>query len=146
MQGTSITYQALKNKDIDIYPEYTGTISYEILKRKKALTSLELKRALKKQGIELGIALGFNNSYGLAIARNDIQGLDVYTTDGKIKSQNQLILQQTWEHAQLSTISLLYLIIAAKSLGLEYRQILKMVLIPFAMPNIISNDNLVLLF
>ena len=359
LQGTSIAYQALKNKDIDIYPEYTGTISYEILKRKRALTNLELKQALKKQGIELGIALGFNNSYGLAIAkelsdklqiktisdlkkhkklkigisyefkarkdgwlnlkqlydlqnesvilehaitykaiaRNDIQGLDVYTTDGKIKSQNlvvliddqrffpqyrahflynninkkardilarlenkisdqvmqdlnykievekkpheavvneflrglgltrkevvvksqnQLILQQTWEHAQLSTISLvlglfisltlafalyrherlmnvfiynagliqvipsiallgllvifmnigqitaitaltLYtllplmrstttalrsidsdLIIAAKSLGLEYRQILKMVLSPLAMPNIIS--------
>ena len=30
--GTAVAFEALKNGEIDIYPEYTGTIAAEILK------------------------------------------------------------------------------------------------------------------
>lgn len=58
--GTGIVYRALAHGEIDIYPEYTGTIIESILKH-------EPPQSLKSQGIWMSGSLGFNNTYALAV-------------------------------------------------------------------------------
>src|SRR5438270_9773660 len=40
--NTAITYEALRSGSIDLYPEYAGTVSLEILKSEKPLTLEEM--------------------------------------------------------------------------------------------------------
>src|SRR3569623_2772198 len=42
--NTAITYEALRSGSIDLYPEYAGTVSLEILKRAKPLSLEEMNR------------------------------------------------------------------------------------------------------
>ncbi|MGH7935675.1 MAG: glycine betaine ABC transporter substrate-binding protein, partial [Chthoniobacterales bacterium] len=63
MGGTIILWQALTSGQIDLYPEYTGTISEEILKTKASLSESAMREALKKFGIGMSANLGFNNTY-----------------------------------------------------------------------------------
>ncbi len=70
--GTLICYEALRTGEIDMYPEYTGTISQAILKSDKTHMSIsELTQALDKQELEIGPKLGFNNTYVIA-ARQEL--------------------------------------------------------------------------
>lgn len=64
--GTSILWNALKTGDIDLYPEYTGTIEEELL-RKKTKNLDELRVLLKAEGIGISSPIGFNNTYALGI-------------------------------------------------------------------------------
>ena len=66
--GTEIVFQALRSGSVDIYPEYTGTIN-EVLLHTQDRTSLDdMRRALETQGISMSDPLGFNDSYGIAVA------------------------------------------------------------------------------
>jgi osmoprotectant transport system permease protein len=66
--NTAIVLKALTTGQIDIYPEYTGTIVREILKRQETRVSLaELNAMLAPMGLKVAIPLGFNNSYALAM-------------------------------------------------------------------------------
>lgn len=70
--GTTIAFEALLNRAIDIYPEYTGTISAEILKAGSHLSHEEIRQALQQRyGLEISLPLGFNNTY--AIVLNEAQ-------------------------------------------------------------------------
>ncbi|MBT3584694.1 MAG: ABC transporter permease subunit, partial [Halobacteriovoraceae bacterium] len=69
--ATGITYQALKSGEIDIYPEYTGTISEALLKNPNLTTIKEINAGLAPDGIEISASLGFNNTYALAV-RNSV--------------------------------------------------------------------------
>lgn len=64
--GSSILWNALKNGDIDAYPEYTGTIEEELL-RHKTKSWEELEARLAEHGIGIGTKLGFNNTYALGM-------------------------------------------------------------------------------
>ena len=64
--GTLICYQALVNGEIDVYPEYTGTIAEAILKG-DAGDAVQMGQALRAAGIEALPPLGFNNTYALAV-------------------------------------------------------------------------------
>ena len=64
--GTLIAFDALTNASVDIYPEYTGTLTQAVLKR-PLITSEQMQTALLERGVQLLIPLGFNNSYALAI-------------------------------------------------------------------------------
>jgi osmoprotectant transport system permease protein len=69
--GTGITYRAVLHGSIDLYPEYTGTISRLILKDPSA-TSVDVLRArLRSQGLTISGPLGFDNTYALAV-RDDV--------------------------------------------------------------------------
>ena len=67
--GTGITYRAVAHGDIDLYPEYTGTLTHEILKSPAATTIDDIRRELRGTGLTVGIPLGFNNTYALAVRR-----------------------------------------------------------------------------
>lgn len=69
--GTLVCYEALINDEIDIYPEYTGTISEAILKSKDKISFEELKSKLKEQDLEISDEYGFNNTYAFAV-RNEL--------------------------------------------------------------------------
>ena len=69
MGGTIILWEALKQGSIAAYPEYTGTIQEEILKRPEAASMGELRKQLAKYGIGITGELGFNDSYALVMTR-----------------------------------------------------------------------------
>ena len=57
--GTRILWNALRRGEIDIYPEYTGTIIEEILYGEN-VTSENLEEILYKQNIGITYPLGFD--------------------------------------------------------------------------------------
>jgi len=79
--NTAIVEQALVSGAIDIYPEYTGTIARELLKRQGAEavnpSLAELNRWLAPRGLKAAVPLGFNNTYALALREADAQRLGV---------------------------------------------------------------------
>jgi osmoprotectant transport system permease protein len=76
--NTAVLEQALTSGSIDVYPEYTGTIVRELLKREGNPSLDELNRWLAPRGLKAVVPLGFNNSYALALREADAQrlGLD----------------------------------------------------------------------
>ena len=65
--NTGILEQALASGAVDIYPEYTGTIVRELLKREGNPPLDELNRWLAPRGLKAVVPLGFNNTYALAL-------------------------------------------------------------------------------
>lgn len=67
--GTRVLWSALLKGDIDIYPEYTGTIRQELLKGTDTHTLPLLRAALAKKGIRISAPLGFNNTYAIGVKK-----------------------------------------------------------------------------
>jgi len=79
MGGTVILWQALRTGSIMLYPEYTGTISEEILKSKAHMSPDEMRAALAKEGIGMTGELGFNNTYALVMTEEKAKRLGIRT-------------------------------------------------------------------
>jgi osmoprotectant transport system permease protein len=79
MGGTIILWEALRSGQIDIYPEYTGTITQEILKRSDELTFEQIANELGKAGIGMTEPIGFNNTYALVMLRSRAEKLGLRT-------------------------------------------------------------------
>src|SRR5437870_10327090 len=79
MGGTIILWEALRSGQIDLYPEYTGTIAQEILKRSDRLAFEQIASELAKSGIGSTQPLGFNNTYALVVSRNRASALSIRT-------------------------------------------------------------------
>jgi osmoprotectant transport system permease protein len=77
--NTGIVFAALASGDIDVYPEYTGTIEREILKAGRALTLGEINARLAPLGLQAGVPLGFNNTYALAMREDVAAGRGVHS-------------------------------------------------------------------
>jgi osmoprotectant transport system permease protein len=74
--GTLVCFEALKNGEIDVYPEYTGSLEKEILRTN------DLDGALSQ--LKLSISpLGFNNSYSLVVKNS-------FTKISELKDHPQL--------------------------------------------------------
>jgi osmoprotectant transport system permease protein len=65
--GTEIVYQALRSGDVDVYPEYTGTIVEVILKSGERLPLERIRAELLPLGLGVGDPLGFDDSYAIAV-------------------------------------------------------------------------------
>ena len=65
--NTGILVEALRSGAIDVYPEYSGTIAREILKREDRPELAEINRALARRGLAASVPLGFENSYALGV-------------------------------------------------------------------------------
>src|ERR1700709_419731 len=65
--NTGILEQALASGAVDVYPEYTGTIVRELLKRVGNPSLAELNQWLAPRGLKAAVPLGFNDTYALAI-------------------------------------------------------------------------------
>lgn len=75
--GTLICYQALVNDGIDLYVEYTGTLSQAVLDAPQARSVAEINVLLAGDGVELLEPFGFNNTYAIAIKRELARKLDI---------------------------------------------------------------------
>ena len=81
--NTGILDQALASGAVDVYPEYTGTIVGELLKRDLAKdgkpTLAQLNEWLAPRGLKAGVPLGFNNTYALAMRESAAERLGIKT-------------------------------------------------------------------
>ena len=78
MGGTKLLFDALRNKQIDVYPEYTGTGYTMILKMSgetdsEKTYSIVKKEFLKKFKLIWSQPLGFENTYVMAIRKEDLR-------------------------------------------------------------------------
>jgi osmoprotectant transport system permease protein len=78
MGGTIILWEALRTGQIDAYPEYTGTITEEILKDRQSTSPEKMRDALAKSGVGMTGSLGFNNTYALVMRRDQAQSLGLH--------------------------------------------------------------------
>jgi len=67
--GTGIVYTALAGGELDVYPEYTGTIARAILKDAGVTTLAAIRARMAERGLAVGEPLGFDNAYALAVSR-----------------------------------------------------------------------------
>ncbi len=88
--GTQILWQALLRGDLQLYPEYTGTITHEILQIPKLKDFEDLKTTLKSKGIGITAPFGFNNTYAMGMRRSHAKKLSIKTISD-LKNFTQLI-------------------------------------------------------
>jgi osmoprotectant transport system permease protein len=77
--GTRVLFAALARGDVDVYPEYTGTLQREIFAGQSLRNDDELRAALAGQGVSLGPALGFDNGYVLGMREEKAARLGIRT-------------------------------------------------------------------
>jgi osmoprotectant transport system permease protein len=65
--GTRLLWDALLAGEIDVYPEYTGTVAEEILRLPGPPDEDGLRRALAARGVAMGRPLGFENTYAIGM-------------------------------------------------------------------------------
>lgn len=78
--GTAVTFEALRNNAIDIYPEYSGTIAAEILRAQADLTLQEINNRVRAEfRLEISKPYGFNNTYALVMMTGEANGRSINT-------------------------------------------------------------------
>ena len=75
--GTQVLFHALEADQLDVYPEYTGTITGEILVGKKVNDDDALRAALAERGVGMSRPLGFNDTYAIGMREKDAERLGV---------------------------------------------------------------------
>lgn len=74
--GTQFLWQALLSGDIDLYPDYTGTLLEEILAGQH-VTLEALPAALEAYGVGMTAPLGFNDTYALGMKEERAEALGI---------------------------------------------------------------------
>jgi osmoprotectant transport system permease protein len=77
--GSRILWDAVKAGDIDVYPDYTGTLRFEILAGQHLADDAALPGALAAQGLAMSRPIGFSNGYALAMRSDVAQRLGIAT-------------------------------------------------------------------
>lgn len=81
--NTAILAAALQQGQIDLYPEYTGTVVRELLQRTSPADAQaplsQINTWLAPLGLKAAVPLGFNNSYALAVREADAARLGLAT-------------------------------------------------------------------
>lgn len=100
--GTQVAFSALKNGNIDMYVDYTGTGLVDILKKDPDKNPDHVYQTVQKEfnqkyGIELLKPLGFNNTYALAVRQVTAKQYGLNTLSDLAKVSNQMILGPTIE-------------------------------------------------
>ncbi len=75
--GTRVLWNALLQGNIDVYPEYTGTLKNEIFADKVIPDRKTLKKYLAHHGIGMTESLGFNNTYVLGMTWSKAEHLGI---------------------------------------------------------------------
>jgi osmoprotectant transport system permease protein len=85
--GTPALWLALTQGDVDAYPEYTGTITHDILKA----DSRPAEAALAAHGVRVSRPLGFRNNYALGM-RKDVAAARGVATTSDLRAHPELRL------------------------------------------------------
>lgn len=68
--GTRVLWEALRRGEIDLYPDYTGTLEREILREGAPLDEGALRAALEARGVAVSRSLGFEDRYAIGVRRD----------------------------------------------------------------------------
>lgn len=77
--GTQVLWQALRRGEIDLYPEYTGTLRQEIFAGRALPDDESLRQALAAEGLRMSAPLGFNDTYALGMKEAEAERLGIRT-------------------------------------------------------------------
>lgn len=87
--GTMVCFAALEKGEIDIYPEYTGTIASEILKLKGPVPMTTIREQMRTRfGLSLSDPYGFNNTYALVITKQLAEARSISSISDLVKNNN----------------------------------------------------------
>ena len=81
--GSTVAFDALRDGDLDVYVDYSGTLWANVLKRGEApreraeLRALVAEHLSREYGIEVAAALGFENAYALGLRGDRARELGV---------------------------------------------------------------------
>ena len=89
-------FDALVAGEIDVYPEYTGTIRAEIFAGQNVPDETAIRSLLREKGIGISKSLGFSNTYALALTRKRAAALGI-TRISDLKRLPELRLALTHE-------------------------------------------------
>jgi osmoprotectant transport system permease protein len=100
--GTRVLWDALVKGEIDLYPEYTGTLALELLHDEN------LAEALKAKGLQMTRPIGFQNTYAIGIKQETAAKLGLHSLSDlakhpelKIGLSNEFIQRQDgWPRLQ----------------------------------------------
>ncbi|MDQ1145521.1 osmoprotectant transport system permease protein [Bacillus sp. SORGH_AS 510] len=100
--GSQVAFSALKNGDVDLYVEYTGTGLVNILNQTpqsdpEKVYNYVQKEFKRKYNIELLKPIGFNNTYALAVRQDTAKQYNLKTISDLAKVSNGLIMGPTIE-------------------------------------------------
>lgn len=103
--GSTVAFDALRNDDIDVYVEYTGTIWTSYMKRDAPLTGWRTLAAASAwladtHGVRLLGALGFENAYCLAMRGDRARELGIGSIADLSAHAGQLSLGSDYEFLQ----------------------------------------------
>ena len=79
LASESIAHAALLTDEIDLYPEYTGTIALILLNDPSARSVAEVRERLDDLGLTISESFGFNNTAALAVTRELSERLSLRT-------------------------------------------------------------------
>ena len=71
--------------EIDVYPEYTGTIAAEIFAKEKLDDDEAIRKALAKRGVGMSRSLGFNNTYAMGMREDVAERLNIVRISDLVK-------------------------------------------------------------
>jgi osmoprotectant transport system permease protein len=75
--GTRLVFNALVSGEIDIYAEYTGTLTHEILAQSKPASDADLRDLLAASGLIMSESLGFRDNFALGMREQVAERLNI---------------------------------------------------------------------
>ena len=98
--GSNVAWTALENNEIQLYPDYTGTIVANYYQEKTGTSEESLaktKELVKKDGLAFLEPFGFNNTYTLAVTRKTAETYKLKTFSDLAKVSSQMVLGVEFE-------------------------------------------------
>jgi len=98
--GSNVAWQALRNNDIQLYPDYTGTIVANYYQEETGSAEETLRRAqelVQQDGLKFLEPWGFNNTYTLAVKQELAQELGLETYSDLAKVSDRLVIASEFE-------------------------------------------------
>lgn len=90
--GTLICYEALRAGEIDVYPEYTGTMAQAIFKLGGDAEFDELESLAAEQALALLQPFGFNNTYAMVVPEALAQARDLNNVSDLVGSDLNIVV------------------------------------------------------
>jgi osmoprotectant transport system permease protein len=87
MGSTGILFEALSSGAIDVYPDYTGTLTEAILKQPELKSIADIQQALLKMNLVISAPLGFDDTYALAVKESFAEKYNLHSISDLKKIQ-----------------------------------------------------------
>jgi osmoprotectant transport system permease protein len=90
--GTRLVFNALVSGEIDVYAEYTGTLTHEILAQQQPESREEIREILAESGLRMSESLGFRDNYALGMRKDLAERLGIRRVSD-LRAHPELVLR-----------------------------------------------------